>query len=67
MQAVRTIHKVKNGSITIQLPPDFASDEVEVIVLPVLPVENRGYHAAHLPNGYQQAMHNFTPTSPRSL
>ena len=34
MQAVRQIQQVKNGSITVQLPADFPTDEVEVIVLP---------------------------------
>jgi hypothetical protein len=34
MEAVRQFHKVANGVITIQLPVDFAADEVEVIILP---------------------------------
>ena len=35
MIAVRRIHKVVAGSVTIRLPVDFAAKHVEVIVLPV--------------------------------
>jgi hypothetical protein len=35
MIAVRSIHEVVGGSVTIRLPADFAAKRVEVIVLPV--------------------------------
>jgi hypothetical protein len=35
MQALRQIVNVKNHSLNIVLPNDFAADKVEVIVLPV--------------------------------
>ena len=35
MQALRQIVNVKNHSLNIVLPKDFAADKVEVIVLPV--------------------------------
>ena len=34
MIALREFKKVKNGMIEIQIPDDFNSDEVEVIVMP---------------------------------
>ncbi|MEZ4705708.1 MAG: hypothetical protein R3A44_00800 [Caldilineaceae bacterium] len=34
MQALRQFHTAKQGTITIQLPVDFPTTEVEVIVLP---------------------------------
>jgi hypothetical protein len=34
MNAVRQILKVENHRVTVQLPADFAAEEVEVIVLP---------------------------------
>jgi|GEM_PF-832179 hypothetical protein len=37
MEALREIHEVNSGSITIQLPKTFPYQEVEVIVLPVAP------------------------------
>ena len=33
MQALRQFHKVKNHTLTIQLPIDFSAEEVEVIIL----------------------------------
>ena len=33
MEAIRQIVKVKNNKITITLPENFSSDEVEVIIL----------------------------------
>lgn len=39
MQALRQVHKVKNGIVTIDLPDDFDAQEVEVIILPKPPVE----------------------------
>jgi hypothetical protein len=35
MIAVRSIHEVVAGSVTILLPVDFAAKHVEVIILPV--------------------------------
>ena len=35
MQAIRQIVDVKNHSLSIVLPDDFAADRVEVIVLPI--------------------------------
>ena len=35
MNAVRQIHKVQNGRVTVQLPQEFEANEVEVIVLPM--------------------------------
>ena len=35
MIAVRSIHEVVAGSVTIRLPVDFAAKRVEVIILPV--------------------------------
>ena len=35
MIAIRSIHEVVGGSVTIRLPLDFAAKRVEVIVLPV--------------------------------
>lgn len=32
MQVLRQVHKVKNGTLTIELPADFHEKEVEVIV-----------------------------------
>jgi len=43
MQAVRQFHTAENGMITIQLPADFPTNEVEVIVLPKQPTENGVY------------------------
>lgn len=34
MSIMHEIYKPKNGLITIQLPPDFVAEEVEIIVLP---------------------------------
>lgn len=34
MNAVRQVLKVENHQVTVQLPADFAAEEVEVIVLP---------------------------------
>jgi len=34
MIALREIHKVENGRVTIHLPADFPAEQVEVIVLP---------------------------------
>lgn len=34
MQALRQFHTAEQGRITIQLPADFPSTEVEVIILP---------------------------------
>lgn len=35
MIAIRQIHTIKSGAITIQIPADFPSKQVEIIVLPV--------------------------------
>ncbi len=35
MQAFKQLSKIKNGKITIDVPPDFEAEEVEVIILPV--------------------------------
>ena len=35
MIAVRSIHEVVGGSVTIRLPVDFVAKRVEVIVLPI--------------------------------
>ncbi len=35
MEALRQIHEVNSGNITIQLPKPFPYQQVEVIVLPV--------------------------------
>lgn len=35
MQAFKQHSKIKNGKITIDVPPDFEAEEVEVIVLPL--------------------------------
>ncbi len=51
MNAVRQIHKVQNGSVTIQLPPDFDVDEVEVIVLPAGAEATSANGSATPPNG----------------
>ncbi len=37
MEALREIHEVNSGQITIQLPNTFPYQQVEVIVLPVTP------------------------------
>ncbi|MEZ4734805.1 MAG: hypothetical protein R3E79_47540 [Caldilineaceae bacterium] len=37
MQALRQFHTAKQGTITIQLPVDFPTTEVEVIILPKQP------------------------------
>jgi hypothetical protein len=39
MIAVRSIHDVVGGSVTIRLPVDFAAKRVEVIVLPIEEVQ----------------------------
>jgi len=39
MIAVRSIHEVVAGSVTIRLPVDFAAKRVEVIVLPIEEVQ----------------------------
>ena len=60
MQAVRQIQQVKNGSITVQLPADFPTDEVEVIVLPAQ--SKNGVHLKaenHSPNSYKAAVQDF--------
>ena len=36
MQAIRSIHKVENGKLVIDLPASFQHTEVEVIILPVV-------------------------------
>jgi hypothetical protein len=43
MQALRQFHTAENGTITIQLPADFPTSEVEVIVLPKQPTVNGSY------------------------
>ena len=35
MYAIRQIHQVENGKVTVYLPADFTAQQVEVIVLPV--------------------------------
>lgn len=35
MIAIRQIHTIKSGAITIQIPSDFPSKQVEIILLPV--------------------------------
>jgi len=35
MQAIRSIYKVENGKLVIELPASFQHTEVEVIILPV--------------------------------
>ena len=35
MIAIRQIHTIKSGAVTIQIPADFPSKQVEIIVLPV--------------------------------
>jgi hypothetical protein len=40
MQAVRTIQKPKNGQLMIQLPAQFHDIELEIIILPVQPVQD---------------------------
>ena len=40
MIALREIHKVENGRVTIHLPADFPAEQVEVIVLPVRPASS---------------------------
>jgi hypothetical protein len=35
MIAIRQVHTIKSGKVTIQIPPDFPSKQVEIIVLPV--------------------------------
>lgn len=35
MEAVRQIVQVKNGMLSLELPPSFEAQQVEVIVLPV--------------------------------
>ena len=41
MQTIRQRTKIKNGKITIDVPPEFDADEVEVIVLPVKKKPNK--------------------------
>ncbi len=35
MTAIRQIHKVTSGAVTVTLPPDFHAKEVEIIILPI--------------------------------
>lgn len=56
MQALRQFHTAENGTITIQLPSDFPTNEVEVIVLPKQPAKNGSY--AELDEG-QVAIQQF--------
>lgn len=42
--ALREIHKVENGKVTIHLPADFPAEQVEVIVLPARPVNGMAVH-----------------------
>ena len=35
MIAIRQIHTIKSGAITIQIPADFPSKQVEIILLPI--------------------------------
>ena len=56
MQALRQFHTAENGTITIQLPADFPTGEVEVIVLPKQPTVN-GNHAE--PDEGQRAIQQF--------
>ena len=44
MQAVRQFHMIENGMITIHVPLDFPTREVEVIVLPKQSAENVVHH-----------------------
>ncbi len=39
MQAIRSIYKVENQKLVIELPASFQHTEVEVIILPVLAEE----------------------------
>ena len=46
MQAIRSIYKVENGKLVIELPASFQHTEVEVIILPAAAAED----VATLPN-----------------
>lgn len=46
MQAIRSIYKVENGKLVIELPASFQHTEVEVIILPAAAEED----VATLPN-----------------
>lgn len=39
MYAIRQIQKVQGRTVTVELPPDFPADRVEIIVLPAEPTE----------------------------
>jgi hypothetical protein len=41
MQAIREVHDVLGGLVTIRLPADFSAKRVEVIVLPAAPTADR--------------------------
>lgn len=41
MQAIREVHDVLGGMVTIRLPADFSAKRVEVIVLPAAPTADR--------------------------
>lgn len=41
MQAIREVHDVLGGMVTIRLPADFSAQRVEVIVLPAAPTGDR--------------------------
>ena len=42
MQAIRSIYKVENGKLVIELPASFQHTEVEVIILPISAGEEEG-------------------------
>lgn len=56
MQALRQFHTAEQGMITIQLPNDFPTDEVEIIILPKEP-ESEG--KAEEPSGESSAIQRF--------
>lgn len=35
MQVIRTVQKVEGGKVTVDLPAEFAGEDVEIIVMPV--------------------------------
>lgn len=58
MNAIRQILKVENHRVTVELPADFAAEEVEVIVLPaeVMKAVVKQHDVGKASNKFQQML-----------
>jgi len=48
MTAIRQIHKVTSGAVTVTLPADFHAKEVEIIILPIGDENGKSQHLKKL-------------------